>query len=193
MRDAKAKGLTRYYTGKACPNGHIAERIVSTRACVACAADRKKAWRVANPEKENAQKRAWRDANLEKARALNLANQKKHRASANARNRKYAEANRDFIREKNHAWQQENPGKVLAKAAKRRASERRQMPAWADNSKIELIYRVAASMRRHGKDVHVDHIVPLQGKSVSGLHVHYNLQIIDANANRMKSNQFKEF
>jgi hypothetical protein len=35
-RDAKAAGLIRYFTGKVCPRGHIAERFVSNYACVAC-------------------------------------------------------------------------------------------------------------------------------------------------------------
>lgn len=34
--DAKAAGLTRYFSGKACPHGHVVERMVSTYACCAC-------------------------------------------------------------------------------------------------------------------------------------------------------------
>lgn len=183
-------GEPRYFTGKPCPRGHISERMVSTRGCVACLSEKKAAWSAANPEKVNSQKRAWRDANLEKARALNLANQKKHRAKANERNRRYAEANREKIAARNALWEQANPHKVLAKAAKRRAAKRNQMPVWADSQQIESVYARAAELRSSGADVHVDHVIPLQGRMVSGLHVPDNLQIIEALENRVKSNIF---
>jgi 5-methylcytosine-specific restriction endonuclease McrA len=44
-------------------------------------------------------------------------------------------------------------------------------------------------LRRAGKDVVVDHIVPLQGENVTGLHVEYNLQIITRAENTIKGNQ----
>ncbi len=64
------------------------------------------------------------------------------------------------------------------------------MPAWANEKKIARAYELCAEYRAKGIDCHVDHIIPLQGRTVCGLHVHDNLQIIKAKANRSKSNGF---
>ena len=72
----------------------------------------------------------------------------------------------------------------------RRARKLERTVAWADIEKIKQVYAEATKLREQGHDVHVDHIVPLQGENVSGLHVHYNLQIIDAKENLQKSNKF---
>ena len=188
---ASKAGETRYFTGNLCPRGHRAERMVSTRACTECMREKKHAWSVANTDKVNAQKRSWRERNLEHARALNLANQKLHRDSANERNRRYAAAHREELRARNAAYQKAHPEIGAAKTARYLAAKRKQLPTWADQGAIDMIYRAAEVIRTTGFEVHVDHIVPLQGKNVSGLHVHNNLRIIQANANRMKSNQFE--
>lgn len=171
-QEAKAAGLKRYFTGKPCPHGHISMRRICG-ACGECARLVKIEWRKANPER---------------VKQLKLAEQKRNRESANIRNRRYAETHREELRIKKQAWEAANPGKVLAKSAKRRASKARHLPSWADESAIETIYKQAAWQRMVGMDVHVDHIVPIQGRNVSGLHVHNNLQIISADANRRKSN-----
>lgn len=190
IKEAKSEGLKRYFTGVACPYGHVAERIVSTRACSECTRGKKHKWIKENPEKVNAQKRSWRDRNIDHARELNLANQKLHRDSANRRNRKWLAANREQSNKASKDWAVRHPEKRASIAAKRRAAELKQLPAWADLGWIGMIYCAAEVVRRSGFDVHVDHVIPLQGKTVSGLHVHNNLQILEAKANQSKANHF---
>jgi len=62
-------------------------------------------------------------------------------------------------------------------------------PPWANVKAIRRIYAQARKIRREeGRDVHVDHIFPVCGENISGLHIASNLQIIDAVENVRKSN-----
>jgi hypothetical protein len=70
-------------------------------------------------------------------------------------------------------------------ATKHMVAKRKQMPSWADEQKIKDIY----ANRPDG--YHVDHIVPLQGDFVCGLHVENNLQYLTAKENISKRNFFE--
>jgi len=61
-------------------------------------------------------------------------------------------------------------------------------PVWADRVAINKVYAEARRRRANGEDVHVDHIFPLCSTELCGLHIHTNLQIIEAQPNRKKSN-----
>jgi hypothetical protein len=84
------------------------------------------------------------------------------------------------------------PALVRFHSAKRRASTARQSPPWADHTAIKRIYSEAQKLTKAtGTEHHVDHIYPLHGKLVSGLHVHQNLQVITATENLKKRNQYE--
>ena len=84
-----------------------------------------------------------------------------------------------------------NRGTYHAKTRTRQAAKLKAIPAWADLDQIKRIYTACASIsERTGVEHHVDHIIPLQGKTVCGLHVENNLAIIPAQMNLQKSNTY---
>lgn len=108
----------------------------------------------------------------------------------------YAEKNRETIRKTALRWQKNNKGKVNANTAMRHTVKMSRTPGWLtkeDKSYIKCLYQLAAMRNRcDDKKWHVDHIVPLQGESVSGLHVPWNLRVIPAVENIRKGNKFNE-
>lgn len=79
----------------------------------------------------------------------------------------------------------------LYHANKRRAAKLQRTPQWADEDAIRSIYdECAKTSKRTGIKHHVDHVVPLNGKNVCGLHVASNLQIIPAIENLRKRNKW---
>lgn len=107
---------------------------------------------------------------------------------------KYANKNRTKIRKIASEWQKKNKGKVNANTALRHTAKMQRTPAWLtkhDKLHIKCLYQVAAMRTREsGQEWHVDHIIPLQGEYVCGLHVPSNLQIIPAVDNMSKGNRY---
>lgn len=85
------------------------------------------------------------------------------------------------------AWRARNPHHPVRRAdsaqgrVKRRVQHPNAIPIWRDQKKINAIYKA----RPQG--VEVDHVVPLNGKTVCGLHVHNNLQYLTHDANMEKA------
>jgi hypothetical protein len=107
--------------------------------------------------------------------------------------KKYYEANRELLISKTRKWQEENRDKVNAVAAKRRAIKKLACPKWLTKSQQEEILNFYTQAKllseQTGIAYQVDHIVPLKGKNVCGLHVPWNLQVITATENISKGNR----
>jgi hypothetical protein len=138
-------------------------------------------WRKRHPERSAEMRRKsmkkWRRNNLELAR---------ERGREDSRKR-YAEQT-DRRRVAIKKWQTANPEKwksiCRAKCSRRRAGTIHRTPSWSETKAILVFYANCP------EGYEVDHIIPLQGESVSGLHVLGNLQYLLAFENRRKSNAY---
>jgi hypothetical protein len=150
------------FSGKPCKRGHDGTRWKSNGDCVECGYARRRA----HPEYDRTADAKRRGT--EKRRA-------QKRAAENARRKlPHAQAAR------------------AAERMKRIADQRQRTPAWADHEKIRAFYRLAAAFSKLYVPHHVDHIVPLNGEHVSGIHVEHNLRVIPASDNLRKGAGFLE-
>lgn len=167
--------------------------------------------RNANSEAIKAAGLKWREKNREYARrataeyrANNPDLVKKQRKEYYDRNKEsvvsksieYAALNRDKVLSYHRARYAENKGIFFAKSAHRRARKLKATPDW-QKELTEFVIDEAfclARMRLFSTGIkwHVDHVVPLSGKSVCGLHVWNNFSVIPAVENLRKSNTFKQ-
>jgi len=180
--EALQHNLVRYYTGKPCKNGHNAERFAKRRQCVECN-------RIA------ANKRVLQNPELNRIKVKNWAEKNRERAAISAHNnylKRKAKDHKKILLAKSN-WVRDNPQKVNAATAKYRATKSKRTPSWLNavqKAEIDFTYEYCTALRQCGLDYHVDHIVPLRGKTVSGLHVPWNLQVIPCTDNLVKSNKF---
>lgn len=144
--------------------------------------------------------RQWRDENKEIIINLRASYLQKHREQINKKGRerrkldkegesrrckKWREANPERRRQIARDWARRNPDYRNYNAGKRRAHYIKAIPKWANLEQIKALYKKA---RQSG--LHVDHIVPLCGKSVCGLHWEGNLQLLTPKENFSKNNRY---
>lgn len=165
-------------------------------------------WRADNPAKVSAisARRYAKDPESFKKRAS--AYYAAHRPAMAAANKAWSENNRERQREIRRRWEVRNPEKARAASAAwasknrarllaynrtRAASLLNATPGWLtkdDREAIVSIYETRArTTTETGTLHHVDHIVPLRGETVCGLHVPWNLQVIPATENVRKHNK----
>lgn len=148
-----------------------------------------------NPGKYKARAKAYAAANKEKIAAYEKERRGKTVEERKLYAKKYYLANSEKLkrraREQGPIWAKANKGRVTARANRHRIAKQRATPAWADLDAIVAIYEQAAALSTAtGNPYHVDHIVPLQGKIVAGLHVANNLQILPGKENQSKGARY---
>lgn len=198
-QEAKARGLPTCY-GSACKKHPELEglRRVSG-ACFECAKINLLRSRHSNSERTKAQ--AQKDAKkarqkpelVEKKRAKDAEYRKNNKEKFLAGIAEWSKRNPEKVKQYAKKTKLKNRGRVNADTVARRLAKIKRTPAWLtkdDYWMIQQAYELAASRTKlFGFSWHVDHILPLQGKTVSGLHVPTNLQVIPAVDNIRKGNR----
>jgi len=124
---------------------------------------------------------------VEKAKGWYLANKDRKRAY-DAKRRK---EKRSLYREASRRFREKHPGRKNADTQARRAQFALRLPRWQRSSELTVFYECAARVSQCLGILHcVDHVIPLRGKTVSGLHVPGNLAVVPERFNLSKSNHF---
>jgi hypothetical protein len=177
---ARLLGKKYYFDGNPCAHGHDGVRYTSKATCFHCGKERAANWKKANPSK------------------------------VKEGSKRYSFINRNKISETGKKWAKENPDKVAAKTKrystsekgkyqvrsmnkKRKAASKKATPRWLtseERAQMASAYRMRADIEKStGQIYHVDHIIPLRGETVCGLHVPWNLRLLDSVENMRKSNR----
>lgn len=193
-KEARELGLLRYYTGRPCKRGHFAERWISTAMCVECLNQHNSRWKKEHLAQCTAAKREWRSRNFERVRDYKreyYARSESERQNQAARARRWMEANPEKSAANSNAYRRRNLAAAAARQQRRRAKLLKCMPSWANLDAIQKFYDLAKELTdQTGIPHEVDHIIPLQGELVTGLHIETNLQVLPAKVNRSKGARF---
>lgn len=160
-------------------------------ACKGCCDIKSKEYCAENAEAIKISKRKYCAENAEVVGARKRKWYAENAELTKARSRKRYAENTEMLKTDAIKWRKNNPDKRAANNARRRAAKLNRTPAWANKKSIQEVYRQAKLLSiLTGIPYHVDHIVPLQGENVSGLHVEYNLEPMPAHENLIKHNSF---
>lgn len=176
--EAMQAGQKHYMTSTPCKAGHIALRVTKTATCTECRRilEMKRYYDNHQKSLNTARKHYYKyqQSLVEKARLDRLTEPEEKRA-----------ARLERAKIKARQWRANNPRHHNALTTAHKKVVKQRTPAWADMQKIVEFYKNCPEGHQ------VDHIIPLRGKTVSGLHIVENLQYLTAKENRNKSNYYE--
>jgi hypothetical protein len=157
------------------------------QTCRRCRQLQAYAWAANNKDKHNASQRKWRQKNPD--REWRVRNPEKSKESVKIATREWTKRNPEY----HHNHYLANKAVYVANRARRRALQDSATPIWLtaiNKAQIQEMYDIAKARKMQTSvDYHVDHIIPINGENVSGLHVPWNLQVITAKENLQKGNK----
>jgi hypothetical protein len=152
-------------------------------------------YRAKNREKCAEIIKAWSAKNPEKVREYARKTKLKNAETIRMKGVRYRLENPEKRKQTTRNWRQNNKHLVAAAQQRRHAAELKRTPGWLSDDEhwvMQQAYEIAAVRTKlFGFSWHVDHIIPLQGRRVSGLHVPLNLQVIPGVENMRKLNKFE--
>jgi hypothetical protein len=143
-------------------------------------------------ERYRARTKIWQAENPERYREnkAEYFSREEVKEASRQRTKRWVAENKEKKIEYDEKWKEENRPKIRGYKAKRRAKERQATPPWLTKEHYAAILSVYEEAERltaeTGVQHQVDHIVPLSGKTVSGLHVPWNLRAITAEENQRR-------
>lgn len=157
--------------------------------------DYQKSYREKNRASIKSNLKEWKANNKVKVDAYEAKYRKKNKDAIYIRRKKFALDNKERELSYSKKYRETANGKAIRRTitARRRAAKLNATPKWVCKDKIKAIYLEAVRLQNEtGTLMEVDHIIPLQGANVCGLHVHWNLQIISRESNRKKGSKLTD-
>lgn len=195
-KEAQLNGHDVYFTGKPCKRGHLTIRKTLDGSCKGCRLamyELNKEQIIARATVYNKTHKDRRKQTVKNFYESHLEQIKKYRDSrkdiTSEYNKKYRIANKEKSKKYGINYRKLNKPRILQISKKhcaiRRARKKQAVPLWANMLELELIYKNCP------EGYVVDHIIPLQGKYICGLHVSNNLQYLTKSENSKKNNKFE--
>lgn len=185
-KDALAAGLTRYFTGKPCSRGHVAERTKNGDCCECKAASNAEYTKRPEYKAYAAARRATPSYKAYMEAYSQTPQRKSYMAS-------YIQKNEYRAAKASHRRTQAGKSNEAANSAIRRARKRKSVPpwfgeldelVWNEASRLAVLREAATGLRWHA-----DHMIPMASRKATGLHVATNCQVIPAVLNMSKQNR----
>jgi hypothetical protein len=168
---------------KSCARCHDGSRISGSHYCRVCLKSKQHINYLKHRSQIIKRVRVYEQINKEKVRLRHNSYVERHRDHIRARHKQWVESHIEQSRAHKRLWAHKNKKHVLALYHKRRLAKIFRTPIFGQEGIMEFYKNCPTGMV-------VDHVIPLQGKTVSGLHVLWNLQYLTPSENSRKGNKY---